>query len=400
MRIKARALTLLVALFVVGCGSSTSSSQPSITLGFVSPLSAPGAVSIGQLHLLAAQMGVEYINTVKGGVLGGRKLQLQVEDTKGQAAAGVAAYRQLVTQYHVPIVFGEVHSSVYLAESELAKQLGVPDMSTQATNPSVTGLHYNTAFSTITGDDAKAGLILKFIQLKGYKRVAMLMENTDYGTGVAKAVTDIVKAQNAAVTLDTVLFQLSAADITPQLLTVKAFKPDLIINGGSADQDVDAVISQAATIGIGPSVVPQLVSFDQPTEPGWWQKHATDGVGLYYVAYYSPTTQPLSAAGQWFATEYQKRYNAVAAYIPLNAFGQVVVIADALNQAKNTDPATLIKTLETGSFESWLATPATFPQAAGTAWHHWEPPLLVVQITSANEVWNQDTGITSYSPQS
>jgi branched-chain amino acid transport system substrate-binding protein len=283
-----------------------------------------------------------------------------------------------------------------LAELELAKELGVPDMSAGASNSQITALHYPVAFSTVTGDDFKGGLFAKFFKLNNFKRVAIVIENTDYGTGVIKATQAAVKAMNVPVTFNIQLFHVPATDLTPQLLQVKAFKPDVIINAGSG-QDVDTIIDQTSQVGMAPSVVPQVVAYDQPTEQGWWQKHAKDGVGLYYEAIYSPS-QKLSTAGDWAKTEFQKRQNAPIDFNTLNAFGEVVTIADALNQGKSTDPATLIKTLETGSFESWIATPATFPQADGSAWHHFQVPLLIVHITQANQPWDQNTLITSFGP--
>jgi branched-chain amino acid transport system substrate-binding protein len=307
----------------------------------------------------------------------------------------VAAYRELVTQYHVPIVFGEIHSSAQLAENELANQLGVPTISLGASAPQVVGLHYPIAFSVTTGGAVQAGLFVKFVQDHGYHKVAFVVENTDYGTNVVNSFQEVAKEQNVPVTVDAEFFHVPAVDLTPELLKVQAFQPDLIINAGSG-QDCDAIIDQTAAIGLGASVVPQLVAYDEPTESGWWQKHANDGSGLYWTANWAPT-QELSPPGEWIKGQVQQQ-GEVPTYTEMMSFGVVLIIADALNQANSTDPSQLIQTLETGSFDSWLPTPAAFPQADGEGWHHWQAPMLVMQITSQNEPWDQDTITTKYDP--
>ena len=179
-------------------------------------------------------------------------------------------------------------------------------------------------------------------------------------------------------------FDHGSTDLTPLLLQVKAFKPDLVINIG-VGQPMDLMIEQAATLGITPQA-PMLVSYDAPIRPQFWQLHPKTGAGLYFIAYYSPK-QKLSDAGDWLAKTYEVKFNESPVYSSLNGFGDVLIFAQAVRQANSTDPRAVIKALETGSFKSWTATPVTLPRAEGVFFHNWSPPILILHYTSANQDW-------------
>jgi len=136
--------------------------------------------------------------------------------------------------------------------------------------------------------------------------------------------------------------------------------------------------------------VPMLVSYDAPLRPQFWKLHPQNGDKLYFIAYYSPQ-QKLSDIGTWFATAYEDKYKESPVYSSLNGFGDVMIIAEAVDLAKSTDPKAVVKALETGTFKSWADAPVTFPQADGVYWHNWSPPILILQYTQPNQDWKQAT---------
>ena len=72
-------------------------------------------------------------------------------------------------------------------------------------------------------------------------------------------------------------------------------------------------------------------------------------------------------------------------YSALNGFANAIVFAQAIEQAKTTEPKAVIKALETGSFKGWSAVPVTFPQAEGSLWHNWSPPLMILKYTKEGQ---------------
>jgi branched-chain amino acid transport system substrate-binding protein len=377
LRIAGAAVALLAAATVVHAADP-------VVIGLEIPLSPPGDPTAGQLIRRGGELAIDYINGPMGGVLGDRKAALSVQDSQGRTESGIAAYRRLVTEDHAVGVTGFFHSSVNLAVNEVAKELGVPTMATQASASDITAKHYDVAFRTHMIDPLRVATWLDFIKRKNFKRIAMLAETTDYGIGLAEETEKQSKEQKLGLELQTVTFDHASTDLTPLLLQVKAFKPDLVINIG-VGQPMDLMIEQAATLGITPQT-PMLVSYDAPIRPQFWQLHPKTGAGLYFIAYYSPK-QKLSDAGDWFAKAYEAKYHESPVYSSLNGFGDVLIIAEAVKAAKSTDPKAVIKALETGMFRSWTSSPVTFPRAEGVFFHNWSPPALILHYTSANQDW-------------
>src|SRR5512135_1290922 len=99
----------LVSGFILIMGSLVPSmvqgqSKEPVKVGCLTPLSPPGDPASGKRMVWAAELGVKYVNEVMGGVLGGRPLQLAVEDDQGVPAEGVSGYRRLVTKEGVVAV--------------------------------------------------------------------------------------------------------------------------------------------------------------------------------------------------------------------------------------------------------------------------------------------------------
>jgi branched-chain amino acid transport system substrate-binding protein len=350
-----------------------------IVFGCITPLSPPGETLLGQLIKRGSELGVEYINE-NGGVLG-RKVVLSVLDSSGKNENGVAAYRRLVGDQKAVAVFGFVHSGVNIAVNEVAKELGAPTMGTQTGAGDVTGKHYDVAFRTHAVDPPRAATWLGWIKKNGFKRVSLVAETTDYGIGLVKATEAQNKSGNLGLELQTIMFDRTTTDLLPQLLQVKAFKPDAIVNIG-VGQPLDLMITQATTVGLLPGT-PMVTSYDAPARPQHWQIHKAAGVGINFVAFYTPKSK-LSDLGEWMAKKYQEKYHEPPVYGALNGFANAVVFAQAIEMAKSTDPKAIIKALETGSFKGWSAVPVTFPRAEGALWHNWSPPLMIVKYTKEN----------------
>ena len=370
------------ALAALATAAPAARAQEPLTIGLLIPLSPPGDPTAGQLIRRGAELAVDYYNG-KGGVLG-RQLKLSVQDTQGRPEGGVAAYRRVVGEDKAIGVTGFFHSSVNIAVNEIAKGMGVPTMGTQTSASDITSKHYDVAFRTHLIDPVRVQAWLEFVQKKGFKRLSLVAETSDYGIGLVKEMEKQIKDKKLAIELQSITFDRASADLTPQLLQVKAYKPDLLINIG-VGQPMDLMIDQAATLGITPEV-PMLVSYDAPVRPQFWQLHANNGNKIYFIAYYSPK-QKRSTLGEWFTKAYEEKYKESPIYGSLNGFGDVAIFAQAAMQAKSDDPKAIIAALETGKFESWAAGDVTFPRADGVFWHNWSPPVLILQFTEAGQDW-------------
>lgn len=389
-----RTLVLCALALVAGLAGAGRAADEPVTIGLIVPLSPPGDPVGGQLIRRGAELGVDYINTVMGGVLGGRKVRLAVQDSQGRPEAGVAAYRRLVTEEKAVAVTGFFHSSVNIAANEVAKELGAPTIGTQTGAADVTAKHYDIAFRTHVIDPLRAATWLGWMKQQGFKRVSILAETTDYGIGLATETEEQNKRKSVGLEIQSISFDHGTTDLTPQLLQVKAFKPDVIVNIG-VGQPLDLMVDQATTLGLLPAT-PMLISYDAPVRAQWWQLHPKNG-SVSFIAYYSPK-QKLSELGDWLAKAYQEKYKEQPVYGALNGFGDVVIIAQAVDAAKSTDPKALVKALESGKFNSWATGEVTFPRADGVYWHNWAPPIIILHYTQLNQDWRDAELVYAQAP--
>src|SRR2546425_3387690 len=266
-------ITLLAALLVVGLTVPALAQKP-VKIGVLTPLSPPGDAAAGQFIVRGAKMGAEEVNA-RGGVLGGRKIELVVEDDSGTPEKGAAGFRKLATQDQAVAVVGQFYSSVMTAVQALAEQFKVPVFSTQASARQITEKHLNFTFRTHVIDPDRCQMWTRWAKERGFKRAALITENTDYGVGLVDETKEAFASLYPGAELKTIIFDRAVVDLTPQLLEIKNWKPDLLLNGGGGTP-VYLVIKQAHDVGLFPAV-PMLVSYDLPARPQVWKNLGDKG---------------------------------------------------------------------------------------------------------------------------
>jgi branched-chain amino acid transport system substrate-binding protein len=376
---KRYAVLLLAVLMVLALGAPAPAQKP-VKLGLLTPLSPPGDAAAGQFILRGAKMAIEDVNA-RGGVLGGRKLELVVEDDSGTPEKGVAGVRKLATQDQVSGIIGQFHSSVMLASSAVAEQFKIPIFSTQASAGSITARHLNYTFRTHVIDPDRVQMWNRWIQERGFKRVFLLAENTDYGTGLVEETKKYFVSMGIKAELGTAIFDRTAVDLTPELLKIKNWKPDVVLNG-AVGTPVYLMIKQAFDVGLLPTV-PMLVSYDVPQRPEYWRNVGEKGNFVTFIVYYHPTMK-LPARGEAFRKKYVADFKEDPVYGAFNGFTQILLLADAINMAKSDRGEDVAKALSTGKFEGWNGT-ISFPRGDGPYWQQWTPPMLITQYTRVEQ---------------
>jgi len=365
-----------IALWIGGFAVPALAQQP-VKIGVLTPLSPPGDAGAGQLILRGAKMGAEDVNA-RGGVLGGRKIELVVEDDSGTPEKGSAGLRKLATQDQVSAVVGQFHSSVMEAVQVLAEQFQVPVFSTQASAKGITAKHLNFTFRTHVIDPDRCEFWARWIKERGFKRVALIAENTDYGIGLVDETKKSLPPAVPGVELKTIIFDRAMVDFTPQLLEIKNWKPDVVLNGG-VGTPAYLLVKQAYDIGLFPAV-PMLVSYDAPGRPEYWKTVGGDkGNFVSFIVYYHATMK-LPPRGEAFRKKYMEQFKEAPVYGAFNAYAQVVLLADAINIAKSDKGDDIRKALLANKFEGWNGT-ISFTHGDGPYWQQWSPPMLMVQYT-------------------
>jgi len=256
----------------------------------------------------------------------------------------------------------------------------VPLFATQASSRAFTEKHLNYSFRTHVIDTDRVQLWNRWIKEKGFKKVAVLAENTDYGVGLVEDTKKLFVSMGLTAELKTIVFDRAVVDLTPQLLEIKSWKPDVVINVG-VGTPAYLIIKQAADVGLLPGT-PMLVSYDMPARAEYWKNLGEKGNYVSFMVYYHPTMK-LTPRGEAFRAKYREQFKEDPVYAALNGYAQVALIADALEAAKSDTSEALVRSLLANKFQGWNAT-ISFSRGEGPYWQQWTPPMLMMQYTKTD----------------
>ena len=233
----------LVALAAV-TAAPVGAAEP-VKIGVIYPLTG-NAASAGQSAKDAVDLGAEIVNTVHpelkalplgatGGLpnLGGAKIELDEADHQGNPQVGQQQTLRLITQDHVVAMVGSYHSSVTLVATAVAERQAIPYLVADSVALNITTRGFKWTFRTgpIAPDFAKAYTeFLTALKQSGKKidNIAVVNENTDYGSSVAASILDAAKAANITVAAQ-IAYNANSPDVSAQVLQLKTLQPDAVI---------------------------------------------------------------------------------------------------------------------------------------------------------------------------
>ena len=216
-----------------------------VKIGIMYPLTG-NAASAGQSAKDAANLAAEIVNTphpelkamplgVTGRLpnLGGAKIELDEADHQGNPQVGQQQTLRLITQDHVVAMLVSYHSSVSMVATAVAERQGVPYLVADSVALNITGRGFKWTFRTgpIASDFAKAYAgFLTDLRKSGRKidKIAIVNENTDYGTSVAGSILDAAKAANITVAAQ-IRYNANSPDVSAQVIQLKTAQPDVAI---------------------------------------------------------------------------------------------------------------------------------------------------------------------------
>jgi branched-chain amino acid transport system substrate-binding protein len=142
-------------------GRTALAAEP-IKIGLVAALSGPSAKS-GEGITRGLQVAIDEINA-KGGLLGGRMLELVRRDDESNPAKGQTAARELIDKEGAVILFGGIDSPVSLAIVPLVNSAKVPFMGVwaAATNITRNGTNPNFVFRVSAVDVLVDRALMKY----------------------------------------------------------------------------------------------------------------------------------------------------------------------------------------------------------------------------------------------
>jgi len=235
----------LSAALSAALAGGASAEDKVVKIGAVFPMTG-GAASAGIHAKFAIEVAMDIINNAhpelgdfplakNAGLagLGGAKVEVSFADNQGSPATGQNQTLRLITEEKVVALTGAYQSGITLTASAIAEKYGIPFVNGESVAANLTerGFKWFFRVTPVATDFARIySEFLAEMKAAGAKTdsVALVHDNTEYGTSVAGTITQAFKDKGLAIALD-ISYAVNATDVQSQVLQLKDKKPDVVI---------------------------------------------------------------------------------------------------------------------------------------------------------------------------
>ena len=357
-----RPANVLLTAFIAAAGLAVGPALAAdpVKIGHVAALSG-GSAQSGEAITRGLTIAIDEINA-KGGVLGGRKLELVQRDDESTPPKGLTAARELVFKEKAAVIFGGIDSPVALAMVPLLNKEKVPHMAVWAAGTGITrnGANPNFIFRVSAVDVLVDVKLLQYANEKfGAKKAGLILINNPWGESNEKGLIEAVKTNTAIQIAGVEKFENSDVDLVPQLTRLREKGADVLILVGNAAPGAQVMKARERLSWKVPVVSHWGISggrFPELTGPTAGEAH--------FVQTYSFFGKQ-SPVGERVLAALKKKYPAIKGpgdiFAPIgtaNAYDAMHLVAMAIEQAKSTDGDAIRTALEDlkGSYQGLIKT--------------------------------------------
>ena len=372
----------LVAAMAVPFGATQAGDT--IKIGGMAPLSSPGSYQQGPELVLGLEWAVADVNAA-GGVLG-KQVELIVEDTQGRPPTGATVVEKLITKDKVVAAAGEYHSSVCKAEIEVFHQHGIPFVIGSCWSDALTDAGYDEVFRTSVYSSKLAENMVAVMAANGIKKAASLVEDTDYGIGIAKNIENAIKKLNVDIDFQYEVVEKTSKDFVPILLKYKTkVKPEILIVAVTQPGGF-LILKQAHEIRFAPTAETLYLdgTCTAQNDKVFWEAVKDAGKYVLMSCPYSPSVK-LTDLGEKIKQRYIDKFDRQPNYLPLQGYDAMISLLTAIKNAGSTDSKAIIKALQELKIAGTCGD-IEFSQEDGV-WHHqWKAvPTFIFQYTKVGQ---------------
>src|SRR5947207_4215968 len=279
------------------------------------------------------ELAKEEVNNA-GGVLGGRRIKIILEDDQSRPGQPSAAVKKLIANDKVVAVLGEIASSRSLEAGPICQAAKVPMVSPGATNPRVTETG-DYVFRVCFIDTFQGTVMAKFTldTLHANKIAIMTDVRNDYSVGLTKYFKEYYESHGGKVVAER-SFSGSGTDrdFRAQLTAIKATQPDAIFVPGYYTE-AGLIAKQARSLGLKQP----LLGGDGWDSPKLSEIGGRAIAGSYFATHFS--TQDKNPQVQDFVRKYQAKFHAMPDGMAALGYDAMRVLAQTINTAGSTDGA-------------------------------------------------------------
>src|ERR1700710_851684 len=174
--------TSRLTVVALACAAASAFAADPIKSGVDGPFTG-GSSSMGVSMRDGVRLATDEINKA-GGVLG-RQIVLVERDDESKNERGVQIAQELINKEKVVAAVGYINTGVALASQRFFQEAKIPVMNNVATGSGITHQFddqpENYVFRNAAPDNTQAPMIADEAVRRGYKKVAILADSTNYG---------------------------------------------------------------------------------------------------------------------------------------------------------------------------------------------------------------------------
>jgi branched-chain amino acid transport system substrate-binding protein len=297
--------------------------QEKLKIGILTTLSGPPAVLGGMMRdgfMLAVKQN--------GGKLGGRDVQVIVEDDELKPDVAVSKAKALVERDKVDFVVGPVFSNILIAMMKPVTDSGAFLISPNAGTSNFAGKDCNKNFFVTSYQNDQVHEVLgKYAQDTGLKKVFLMAPNYQAGKDSLNGFKSAYKGEIA----DEVYVPLGTLDYSAELAKIAAAKPDAVFVFLPGGMGVNFV-KQFRQAGLADKIkFLSAFTVDESTLPA--QKEAA--LGFFGGSNWAPNMD--NPQNKAFVAAYEKEYGGkIPASYAFQAYDAAMLIDSALKQTKGS----------------------------------------------------------------
>ena len=350
MRFKHVLGLLCAASISAALAGPVSAQDKTVKIGAVFPLSG-NAASAGVHAKAAIETAMDIINNAHPELgnfplakdaglpgLGGAKVEVVFADNQGSPATGQNQTLRLITEEKVVALTGAYQSGITLTASAIAEKYGIPFVNGESVAANLTERGFKWFFRTtpVASDFAKIYYdFLQDMKAAGVKtdNVALVHDNTEYGTSVASVITSAFKEKGQSIALD-VAYAVNATDVQSQVLQLKEKKPDVVIMIAYTS---DAILYSKTMQALDYKPPMMIADNSGYSDPSFIKSVGKITQGVFNRSSWSvgPPGSPTAIIADMYKKKSGDEMDDTAAR-QMQAF---FVLCEAINRAGSTDPA-------------------------------------------------------------
>ena len=274
---------------------------------------------LGDPEKKTAEMLAEQIN--KAGGINGKKLELIIYDTEGDATKANLAVKKLITRNKVSAIIGPSLSGLSLAVIPVVEKYRTPLISCAASYKIVhnkkTGKPYKWVFKTPQTDTMAVEAIYTYLKKKNISKIAIMSVTSGFGASGRGELIKLGPKYGLTIVADE-KYGPKDTDMTAQLTKIKGIGPQAIVNWSVGPTQV-VVLRNWKDLGMTSIPFYQSHGFGSKKNIEL-SAGAAEGVlcplGSVNVAELLPASNPQKAVTVKYMNDYKAKYNE-----PLSSFG-------------------------------------------------------------------------------